>query len=78
MGMRAQDGSLKDACLEKLQLGEPFFVLRGRDLLASWTVRQWAHNAQQNGTPQSKVDEALACASAMEEWAHRNGGKVPD
>lgn len=78
MGTRSEDGTLKDACLDKIKVGEPFFVLRGQDVIASWAVRQWANQAQANGTPQGKIDEAMACAVRMEEWAHRHNGKVPD
>lgn len=80
MGKRdAETGRWIDSCLDKLRLGEPFFVLRAQDATAPITVRRWAHEAQRRGTPQSKVDEALANADAMEEWARLNGGaKVPD
>ena len=79
MGRRADNGQLSDACLSNVQVGEPFFVLRAKDVCAPLTVRRWADEAQRRGTPQPKIDDALAIASEMEEWARLHGGpKVPD
>lgn len=83
MGKRLETGELKDSCLENVRPGEPFFVLKANDVTSPWIIRQWAARAQSIGTPQTKIDEALACAAAMEEWV-RTGtkndkrGKIPD
>lgn len=63
------------AVLEKIKPGEPFFVLRGQDKLAVAAVRQWANAAEAAGVPKAKVDNARACAWAMQ--GHRPI-KIPD
>jgi hypothetical protein len=78
LGHKTLSGALIDSCLAKVKPGEPFFTLRAQDLLAPWAVRQWAARAQENGTPQEKIDAALALAAEMEEWARKNSAKVPD
>jgi hypothetical protein len=48
---------------------EPMFVLLARDRTAPSTVRYWVQQRQMEGkTDQAKLDEALACADAMEAW----------
>jgi hypothetical protein len=64
-----------DPCLEKVGPDEPIFVLRAQDLLAPQRVRYWAELAIERGVSQAKVDEALACADAMDAWPTR---KYPD
>lgn len=63
------------AMLEKLQPGEPFFVLRGQDKLAAAAVRHWANEGEKAGIPQAKVENARKCAWAMRD--HRPL-KMPD
>jgi hypothetical protein len=56
---------------------EPFFLLLARDPAAPGLVRRWAaHRGAEGaswGASQAQIDEALACADAMEAWreAHR-------
>ena len=64
--------------LAKVADDEPIFVLRAKDRLASMAVREWAERAELSGSPEAKVQEALRCAEAMDEWAEKNGDKVPD
>lgn len=64
-----------EGCLGKAHPDEPVFILRGQDLLASEFVRRWAQKAKAVGASQAKVDEALACADAMDAWRIR---KYPD
>lgn len=75
MGKRREDGTWESGCLEKLQPGEPFFVLRAQDMLAPFVVRYWAEVARLEGIPEEKYIEALATADEMEKWPHR---KMPD
>ncbi len=75
MGFKQEDGTLKDDCLDKIKPGEPFFILRGQDILAPDKVRDWAREASVNGCSHSKVREAFATADAMEKWPNR---KYPD
>lgn len=57
--------ALEDACLDKLEPGEPFFVLRGTDMLSPVLVKEWAGRALQVGASEAKVAEALETAGAM-------------
>jgi hypothetical protein len=75
MGRRNDDGTWQDSCLAKLKPGEPFFVLRAQDILASAGVRVWAARAKASGTPEHKVIEAIRTADEMEKWEPR---KYPD
>lgn len=62
-------------CLNKLQVGEPYFVLRAQDLLAPELIEAWAIEAELNGCPRGKVADARAIAAAMRKWRRR---KMPD
>ena len=75
MGYRKTDGSWHDECLNKLQHGEPFFVLRAQDKFASILVRTWAEIARVIGADYMKVQSAELTASEMEDWTPR---KLPD
>jgi hypothetical protein len=55
-------------CYEKAHPDEPMFVLLARDPLAPQLVRQWAARAHGAGVMRIKVEEAQACAEAMERW----------
>lgn len=67
----------ENGCLRKAAMGEPIFVLRGQDLLAPSTIRQWVDTARRLGTPPEKLSEALRCARAMEAW-QKHTVKIPD
>lgn len=75
MGMKMLDGTFKDTCLDKVEPGEPIFVLRARDPLAAILVQQWASMARAGGTPRAKVSEALRIADDMDAWPEK---KHPD
>ena len=73
-----------DACLAKVEIGEPIFVLRAQDITAPNTIRSWALALEwyyrNSGVPvsaelEAKVSEALETARQMEEWPLR---KLPD
>ena len=71
--------ALADQCLAKLHPGEPFFVLRGQDILAADAVDAWL-TAALTGQPTisyAKSREAALCMNAMREWAFHHG-KRPD
>lgn len=59
-------------CYANAEPDEPMFVLLARDPLAPFLVRQWAEQAEAEGTSQDKVLEALECASHMERWRREN------
>jgi hypothetical protein len=61
-------------CYAKARPDEPMFVLLARDPLAPPLVRRWAaeQRLKEGGGDQRKIDEALACADAMNEWRSAN------
>ena len=67
-----------ESCFNKAANDEPLFVLRAHDMLAPDLVTEWAERADAEGTPATKVLEALDCAAAMRAWQNKNGRKVPD
>jgi len=76
MGRRLEDGSWKDSSLDKLNHGEPFFVLRAQDKTAPIIVRKWIEWARAAGAPGRKLQEAAETAEAMEKWDGLK--KIPD
>lgn len=65
MGTKNNPG--KYDCYEKADPDEPMFVLLGRDPNAPILVRMWAQ-MREDREGRDKIQEALACADAMEEW----------
>jgi hypothetical protein len=63
------------SCLNKADLDEPIFVLRGQDKLAPVAVRLWAELAAILNCGKEKVYEAREVANKMEIWYNR---KYPD
>lgn len=59
---------MRNPCLRKLKIGEPFFVLRGQDPTGAGHVRDWAARARLLGTPEAKLAGAYVVANNMEEW----------
>ena len=68
----------RDPCADRAAPDEPIFTLRAHDRLAPEIVRLWAEEANRQGSPKVKVEEALRIANAMEAWQVHNGSKVPD
>jgi hypothetical protein len=66
-----------NSCYAKAHPDEPMFVLLARDPLAPPLVRRWAaeQRLKEGGGDQRKIDEALACADAMEMWRSANPPK---
>jgi hypothetical protein len=73
MGTLNQPGAFD--CLKNLKPDEPYFLLRGQDLLAPAIVRRWAAHAAEAGVNPAKVAEAERIAYDMERYQDR---KVPD
>lgn len=63
------------SCLRNAEPGEPVFVLRAQDRLASQVVRHWENLACYFDVPREKRTGALEIADAMEKWPNR---KIPD
>lgn len=59
-------------CYANAEPDEPMFVLLARDCHAPLVVRFWAQLRKDAGEHRAKVDEANACADAMEAWRERN------
>ena len=67
-----------EGCLAKSADDEPLFILCARDCYAPMTVREWAKRLSGGNGPDAKVDDAIACAQAMEQWQAEHGSKIPD
>lgn len=63
--MRKLTEGIKDGSISH---GEPVFLLKGSDMLAAETVRQWADKARAAGSPEEKVLGALEISKQMIEW----------
>jgi len=58
---------------------EPVFLLRGQDVAAPYTLRQWAIEAHARGASEEIIMAALRQARRMEAWQSEEGiFKVPD
>lgn len=66
MGTKNNPG--KYDCYEKAEPDEPMFVLLGRDPMAPSVVMAWAAAEMDARGDSDKVQEAIACATAMDEW----------
>lgn len=78
MGIK-KNGKLIDDCLEKLQEGESFFVLRGQDASAPKLITMWlAENNHLFAKSPEKVQEAVSCINRMIEWGNNGYTKKPD
>lgn len=51
-----------------LESGEPVFVLRAQDELATSAVFYWAATAESRGVDRALIDEARAHAHVMRQW----------
>jgi hypothetical protein len=66
-------------CYHNAEADEPMFVLLARDPSAPETVRMWAnlrehliYSGKKPESDRAMIEEALACADAMEEWRKKN------
>jgi hypothetical protein len=59
-------------CYAKALPDEPMFILLARDPIAPDLIRQWAEQRLEEGEDREKVDEAFACADAMDKWRVAN------
>lgn len=55
--------------------GEPFFMVRGQDVLSGDVARDWASRAFNAGVDRSTVEQALRQAEALDAWPTK---KLPD
>lgn len=62
-------------CLANLAPGEPYFVMRGQDVLVPHYIERWAVEAKAFGTSIAKIISAQKVAEAMRCWEPR---KLPD
>ena len=77
-----------DACLDKVEIGEPIFVLRAQDELAPSIVHEWcaavyrAYTSRGLDVPpelEEKLEDARNTADTMYKWPQRKlpGQKFP-
>lgn len=62
----------------KIPENEPVFLIRGQDLAAPDTLREWAKLAHQNGADNAIINKVLDHARAMEKWQREVARKTPD
>ncbi len=74
--MATKNNPGKFDCYANAEPDEPMFVLLGRDPLAGALVRLWAETRRGMGEDLEKVNEALKCATALDEFAKAKG-KTP-
>ena len=79
MGTKNNPGAFD--CYDKALPNEPMFVLLARDPVAPSLVRTWAsrrewrvNTGQKPESDRAMVEEAYACADAMEAWRSANDG----
>lgn len=66
------------SCLNQAAPEEMVFVLRANDPIAPLVVRYWANESLLRGIHLDKLDDAEACAAAMEAWQlNLLAGNVP-
>lgn len=76
--LKPTDIPLLDMYARKLEPGEPYFILMGRDALAAKLVRLWATNADDHElADDDKIKSARVIADAMEVW-HRQKNPPPE
>jgi hypothetical protein len=63
-------------CYSKADPDEPMFILLGRDPMAGAMVRLWAGLQEEKDGSGEKIEEAFACADALDAWCKKLG-KVP-
>ncbi len=66
MGTKKEPGQWD--CYAAANPDEPIFVLLGRDKHAPDLIRRWAHERSRAGENPLKVQEALNCAEAMDNY----------
>lgn len=82
MGTKNNPG--KFDCYNAADPDEPMFVLLGRDATAGLLVRLWVtvkHEMVKSGTSKAssaRLEEALDCANALDEWAKKEGKSPED
>lgn len=60
-------------CYANAEPDEPMFVLLGRDKMAGSLVRLWSEARFNDGEQPRKVNEAMTCAAAQDDWAGSKG-----
>lgn len=62
----------------KIPADEPVFLIRGQDLAAPETLRQYAIEAARKGAAENIITATLKQAEAMEKWQRERARKTPD
>ena len=72
MGMKTETAHVHDAVLENLHPGEPFFVLRGQDVLAPYAILMYAGRLRLMGRPEHMIGGAGKAGNTAEAWTPSN------
>lgn len=62
----------------KIPDDEPVFLIRGQDLAAPDTLREYAKLAHKAGAKPNLISATLKQANEMEEWQRQRARKTPD
>jgi hypothetical protein len=75
MGTKNNPGAYD--CYANAEPDEPMFILLGRDKHAPALIRDWASRRAMAGEDPAKVEEAYACADAMEAYRTKRERNKP-
>ena len=67
-GFKYLAAELEHGSLSGLSKDEPFFLLCGRDRLASTAIKAWIEAARISNVPDHKLESAHATIEAIEGW----------
>jgi len=62
----------------KIPADEPVFLIRGQDLAAPDTLREWCRLAHKAGASNDIINKVMDQARAMEAWQRQVARKTPD
>ena len=77
-------GKEKNPALVKASVGEPLFVIRATDEMASRTIDFWAESVRavyrgnRISVPEEKLTSAEQSRRIIRQWQVENGSKLPD
>ena len=80
MGVKNADGTFTDRCLDRIPVGEPFFVLRAQDKSAVPKIEAWLRENGERRLESTHAAETVALINEMKAWQedHPDRVKWPD
>lgn len=89
--LKSEEQSNPDSTLNKALPDEPLFIIRGQDMLAAKTIRDWGcrllsasnetrriGNVDLANRQRDKAAQAFEFAGVVEAWQTCNAAKLPD